>query len=81
MSAIAPGGAPTVTREDTMSNENPNVKLELTPEQRKQILEATGKDASVIEFTVEELEDRIAPAYSGLPVSQVAPGSVGLPTL
>jgi hypothetical protein len=59
-----------------MSNENPNVKLELTPEQRKQILEATGKDASVIEFTVEELEDRIAPAYSGLPVSQVAPGTI-----
>lgn len=66
-----------------MSNENPNVKLELTPEQRKQILEATGKDASVIEFTVEELEDRIAPGtlFGGSEVSQVAPGSVGLPSL
>jgi hypothetical protein len=59
-----------------MSNENPNVKLELTPEQRKQILEATGKDASVIEFTVEELEDRIAPAASFSAVSQVAPGTI-----
>ena len=37
------------------------VKLELTPEQQKQIREATGKDASVIEFSVEELEERIAP--------------------
>ena len=38
-----------------------NVKLELTPEQKKQIQEATGKDANVIEFSVEELEERIAP--------------------
>jgi hypothetical protein len=45
-----------------MPNENRNVKLELTPEQRRQILEATGKEARQIEFTIEELEDRIAPA-------------------
>jgi len=64
-----------------MSNENPNVKLELTPEQRKQIMEATGKDASVIEFTVEELEDRIAPAtLFSSEVQHVAPGTV-LPSL
>ena len=41
-----------------MSN---SIKLELTPEQRNQIREATGKDANVIEFTVEELEERISP--------------------
>lgn len=67
-----------------MSTENPNVKIELTPEQRKQILEATGKDASVIEFTVEELEDRIAPGTlfgaSELD-TMAAPGTLGLPAV
>ena len=62
-----------------MSN---NVKLELTPEQRNQIREATGKDANVIEFSVEELEERIAPVtvlgVEGLE-DRIAPASV-LPT-
>lgn len=60
-----------------MSNQPHNVKLELTPEQRKVIQEATGKDASVIEFTVEELEDRIAPAAGFSPLEDIAaPGQV-----
>lgn len=38
------------------------VKIELTEDQKKQIREATGKDASAIELTVEELEERVSPA-------------------
>lgn len=37
------------------------VKIELTEDQKKQIREATGKDASAIELTVEELEERVSP--------------------
>ena len=33
----------------------------LTPEQKEQIRKATGKDAEVLELSVEELEERIAP--------------------
>jgi hypothetical protein len=40
------------------------VRIELTEEQQKKIREATGKDASTIEFTAEELEERIAPRGS-----------------
>ncbi len=38
------------------------VRLELTEAQRNAIREATGKDATVIEFSVEELEERIGPS-------------------
>ncbi len=37
------------------------VRIQLTEDQKKQILEATGKDASAIELTVEELEERVSP--------------------
>ncbi|NIW35213.1 MAG: hypothetical protein GWN32_01110 [Gemmatimonadetes bacterium] len=37
------------------------VRIELTEEQKKQIQNATGKDASAIELTVEELEERVSP--------------------
>ena len=37
------------------------VRIELTEDQKKLILEATGKDASAIELTVEELEERVSP--------------------
>jgi len=36
-------------------------KLTLTSEQKEQIRKATGKDASTLELSVEELEERIAP--------------------
>jgi hypothetical protein len=41
------------------------VKLTLTNEQRDQIRKVTGKDADVIELSVEELEERIAPLMAG----------------
>lgn len=37
-------------------------RMTLTPEQKDQVRKATGKDAEVIELSVEELEERIAPA-------------------
>ena len=37
------------------------ISLKLSPEQQKQIKQATGKDAGALELTVEELEERIAP--------------------
>jgi uncharacterized small protein (DUF1192 family) len=36
--------------------------MKLTPEQKEEIRKVTGKDAEVIELSVEELEERIAPA-------------------
>jgi len=42
------------------SPKNP-IRLDLTPEQKAKIREATGKDAEAVELSVEELEERIAP--------------------
>ncbi len=38
-----------------------SVRIELTEDQKRQIREATGKDARAIELTVEELEERVSP--------------------
>jgi hypothetical protein len=52
----------TRTTETTMSqSENKSVKITLTEEQKKQLKQETGQDASTISFSVEELEARIAP--------------------
>jgi hypothetical protein len=44
--------------------ENPKeqFRIHLTPEQKSQVRNATGKDAEAVELSVEELEERIAPA-------------------
>ncbi|MGH7510144.1 MAG: hypothetical protein ACREMZ_11845 [Gemmatimonadales bacterium] len=39
-----------------------NFRMTLTPEQKDQIRKVTGRDADAIELSVEELEERIAPA-------------------
>jgi hypothetical protein len=44
-----------------MSSEHKNVRLNLTEEQKATIKNATGKSAEAVEFTVKELEERIAP--------------------
>jgi hypothetical protein len=36
-------------------------QLKLTPEQRSEVRELTGKDADTLELSIEELEERIAP--------------------
>lgn len=42
-------------------------RMTLSPEQKEQVRKATGKDAEVIELSVEELEERIAPGkYHGV---------------
>lgn len=45
-----------------MKNEKEPVRLTLTPEQKAEVLKNTGKNAEAIELSVEELEERIAPA-------------------
>jgi len=42
------------------------IRIELTEEQKNKIREATGQEASAIELTAEELEDRVSPAKRGL---------------
>lgn len=37
------------------------VRIELTEEQRKKIENETGRKADAVEFSAEELEERIAP--------------------
>ncbi len=47
---------------DRKENQQKNVRIELTEEQRQKIQQQTGKDAAAVEFSAEELEDRIAPS-------------------
>ncbi len=49
-----------------MSNPKEPVRITLTNDQKAQIRGQTGKDAEALEFSVEELEDRIAPATKPL---------------
>jgi uncharacterized small protein (DUF1192 family) len=44
-----------------MSTPKDHLRIELTPEQKATIRNATGKDAEAVELSVEELEARIAP--------------------
>ena len=43
------------------------VAIQLTEAQKAQVRVATGKDAETVELTVEELEERIAPAKTSTP--------------
>ena len=38
------------------------VRLELTPEQKTVVRDATGQDAEALELSVDELSERLAPA-------------------
>jgi uncharacterized small protein (DUF1192 family) len=42
-------------------NTKESFRMTLTPEQKDQIRQVTGKDADVLELSIEELEERIAP--------------------
>jgi hypothetical protein len=44
-----------------MSESKGQFRIELTPDQKAKIRNATGKDAEAVELSVEELEERIAP--------------------
>ena len=45
-----------------MSKENQQVRIKLTEAQKAEVRKATGKNAEAIDLTVEELEERVAPA-------------------
>jgi hypothetical protein len=40
-------------------------QLKLTPRQQEELRELTGKTGEVLELSVQELEDRILPGFSG----------------
>ena len=48
-----------------MSQSKGQFRIELTPEQKAKIRNASGKDAEAVELSVEELEERIAPRKVG----------------
>jgi len=37
------------------------IRIDLTPNQRDQVRSATGRESEVLELTLQELEERIAP--------------------
>jgi hypothetical protein len=52
---------PPSSQSKTMENEKPRIRIELTEDQKQKIKQASGEEISVIEFTMQELEERIAP--------------------
>ena len=44
-----------------MADEKQHVRIALTPDQKSQVAQATGKQAEAIELSVQELEERITP--------------------
>jgi hypothetical protein len=45
-----------------MAESKDPVRIKLTPEQQAEVRKVTGKSADTVELTVQELEERIAPA-------------------
>jgi hypothetical protein len=46
-------------------NEKETIRIDLTPEQSEKIKAEIGRQATTIELTIEELEQRIAPMSPG----------------
>ena len=46
-----------------MREKQGSVQLKLTPEQQEEIRKATGKLTDTLEFSIMELEERIAPGF------------------
>jgi type VI protein secretion system component Hcp len=44
-----------------MPNQDHRIRIDLTPEQQSQLKRLAGRDVEVLEFSVDELEQRIAP--------------------
>jgi hypothetical protein len=51
-----------------MAESKEPVRIKLTPEQQAEVRKATGKNAEALELSVQELEERIAPATMKPPV-------------
>jgi hypothetical protein len=45
-------------------NPRPEIKIELTTEQKKQIQQLIGKEVPAVKLNLEPLEDRLAPGRS-----------------
>ena len=45
-------------------SKKPTIQIVLTPEQRKQLQQLTGKDVEVLKLKPEKLGDRIAPRFN-----------------
>ena len=56
-----------------MSKSKGKVRIGLTPNQKAKVRKATGQDAEAVELSVEELEERIAPATNAWPSKVVGP--------
>ena len=48
---------------ETRDSKQP-IRIQLTPEQAREIKVAIGRDAEAIELTVQELEQRVVPSYT-----------------
>jgi hypothetical protein len=46
---------------ETPRSKPERIRVELTTEQKQQIKDASGEEVSILEFTAQELEERIAP--------------------
>lgn len=53
-----------------MAKKKESLRIQLTDAQKKQIREATGKEASAIELTLEELEERVSPRTFGIELEE-----------
>lgn len=51
-----------------MAESKEPIRIKLTPEQQNEVRKATGKNAEALELSVQELEERIAPATMKPPV-------------
>jgi hypothetical protein len=45
-------------------NTKSTIKIELTPEQKEQIRQLTGKQVPAVKLALEEIEERVAPAIT-----------------
>jgi hypothetical protein len=46
-----------------IKTKQPKIRIELTPEQKEQVKQATGLEVPALELTAEELEERVAPGH------------------
>jgi hypothetical protein len=47
--------------ENNMKQDEPRIRIELTNEQKQQIKAVSGEEVTALEFTAQELEERVAP--------------------
>lgn len=61
-----------------MSTNDNRIRIDLTPDQQRRLKEAVGHDVSTLEFSLEELEQRIAPSsVSFADITVMKPTDVG----